>query len=1044
MQWQFLKNYSFLPKDLKAYLEKIDTLELDIQIVVLNDLLQHLEAFKYDGPTTISNLYNPNSPPGTKKIVVHDNKKDDKLIIDQHTGTFNRLLSHSIAALQYLETSKNAKKDDAKKTIVNILADHGKEIYNPENRYRAAIGDNRKDMLPVLQNIFAKGQGKLASTLGIKNKELLKVDDIATFIRPIVVNTHIMGDGTEVKQRFEPVTNMTDAQKNEWRTIVTSPGNEPSWYNMLTEHHQERYSEYASDAMQFETGGFIDKLKAAGDTDAFRAEISTSDLSDHRKTEITYHLARAGDANFEDYKKQLLDSDPWYMLSMPKSSANRYAPLASNHVRVITTVTKVAVDGDGNETANISENITYVRSNEVIIKSPDFSNNPFDYSVMKNSKGSPIWQESNLDKSLTYLSFLPHLIIIPIALIIDSFIDLFTDSTFKNTKFHLKQLWSFVYTPDRYTPDIYTPTKNIIETTETVVEQIYADFLTEDPDNTGKYDDKYIEFLSHNGLNTGEKLDGGYFRFKPILHSTSLLSPLPDCIENSYSIGSRLFGADNNKKMLLYKLAAISKINERTDGAQLLGGAKINCINFAANDYRRMAISGFGNKIHKHNNHASVDLLLSVLNNNIVALAHAGQETDNLIKAYKKIKETCELSDDYYDLTKLIKSDITELENLLKPQQNVPNNPQLDSNLKLSLKSITEYIKLYKNSMQNIPENEQILLASYANMMVNASSGSSSRVETHCKSGRDRTFVVQIYEQAMQAYFIQHGKLPVAAEQNKNDREKFVNIYVELFMQGLAQENSNQNQHGSFGLNNILIQRPWPLCILAGTLDPKSTCLLPDDILQNILKKNPDIAAQNESQRFNGKHVDPNSLNKSPFLNWLSNVSGAILELALSPLFACCVIANKIMPNYHPFFGGIFIFAGVVTGLVFIAPLLPAVAMLATGILVISSLYYGLNPQRREVYRSLTAIVAGIATPTAIGVALALTVSAIFPPVAIAATAIAVAAIISASSKDRYKIDIKAKPEYATSSQFAQDIEVLSQKPNNEKPSNINKKELVV
>ena len=115
MQWQFLKNYSFLPKDLKAYLEKIDTLELDIQIVVLNDLLQHLEAFKYDGPTTISNLYNPNSPPGTKKIVVHDNKKDDKLIIDQHTGTFNRLLSHSIAALQYLETSKNAKKDDAKK-----------------------------------------------------------------------------------------------------------------------------------------------------------------------------------------------------------------------------------------------------------------------------------------------------------------------------------------------------------------------------------------------------------------------------------------------------------------------------------------------------------------------------------------------------------------------------------------------------------------------------------------------------------------------------------------------------------------------------------------------------------------------------------------------------------------------------------------------------------------------------------------------------------------------------------------------------------------
>lgn len=1039
MQWQFLKNYSFLPEDLKADLEKIDTLELDMQIVVLNDLLQHLEAFKYDGPTTISNIYNPDSPPGTKKIVISDNRKDDKLIIDQHTGTFNRLLSHSIAALHYLDTEKGDV-DGKRREIINILAYHGKEIYNPENRYRAVIGSNRKDMLPVLQNIFANGQGKLASTLGIKNKELLKVDDIATFIRPIVVNTHVMDDGTEIKQRFEPVTNMTDAQKNEWRTIVMSSGKKPSWYNMLTEHHKERYSTYAKDAMQFE------ELKTDLDdnTKDFTTVIKDSRLSDHRKTEIKYHLARAGKDHLEYYKKQLLDSDPWYMLSMPKSSANRYAPLASNHVRVITTVTKVAVDGDGNETANISENITYVRSNEVIINSPDFSNNPFDYSVMKNSKGSPIWQESLGDQALSYISFLPHLIISPILLFGDFCLDIVKivkgDYAFKNTWFHLNQLRSFIYPPN-----ISNPTDNIIKTTETVVEQIYADFLTEDPtNNKGNYNAKYNEFLSHNGLNTGKKLDGGYFTFKPILHSTSLLSPLPDCIENSYSIGSRLFGADNNKKMLLYKLAAISKINERTDGAQLLGGAKINCINFAANDYRRMAISGFGNKIHKHNNHASVDLLLSVLNNNIVALAHAGKKTDNLIKVYKKIKETCALSDDYYDLTKLIKSDITELENLLKTQQAVPNNPQLDSNIDLSLKSITEYIKLYKNSMQNIPENEQILLASYANMMVNASSGSSSRVETHCKSGRDRTFVVQIYEQAMQAYFIQHGKLPVAAEQNIIDREKFVNIYVELFMQGLAQENSNQNQHGSFGLNNILIQRPWPLCILAGTLDPKSTCLLPDDILQNILKKNPDIAAQNESQRFNGKHIDPNSLNKSPFLNWLSNVSGAILELALSPLFACCVIANKIMPNYHPFFGGIFIFAGVVTGLVFIAPLLPAVAMLATGILVISSLYYGLNPQIREVYGSLTAIVAGIATPTAIGVALALTVSAIFPPAAIAATAIAVAAIISASSKDRYKIDIKAKPAYATSSQFAQSIEVLSQKTNDKEPSNINMKKLVV
>ncbi|MBT4885217.1 MAG: hypothetical protein HON55_03580, partial [Legionellales bacterium] len=788
MHWQFLKNHRVLPDHLKQDLKKINTLKLDEQIVVLNDLLQYLEAFKYYGSKTISDLYNPSLPPGTKKITINDNKEYGKLIIDQHTGTFNRLLSHTIAALHYLETEEKdeGKKKGKKQDIIKILTDHGTEIYDYQNRFKAGVGDNRKDMLPVLQNMFAEGQGKLASTLEIKNKDLLKVDEIATFIRPIVENTHEMTDGTIVKQRFEPVTNMTEKQKDEWRVIVKN-SNLPPWYNALTEHHKTRYSTYAKDAIEFEKL----KIYLKDNTKDFTAVIEASKLSDHRKTEITYHLARAGDANFIDYKKQLLDSDPWYMLSMPKSSANRYAPLASNHVRVITTVTKKAENKDTHTVA--SKNITYVRSNEVIIKSPDFSNNPFDYGVMEGNKDSPIWQESRADKALSYLSFLPHLIISPISFLVDLVLDMPIpflkkgDSEFKNTKFHLKQLLSFVYTPDGYTPDICTPTKNIIETTETVIEQIYAGFLTKEPTlgpdkDKASYNAKYNEFLSHNGLETGKKLGKGYFTFKPILHSTSLLSPLPDCIENSYSIGSRLFGAENNKKMLLYKLAAMSNINERTSGERLLGGAKINCINFAANDYRRMAILGFGNKIHKHNNHASVGLLLSVLNNNIVALKHSGEKHDKqmkkLINAYKKIKETCELSDDYYDLTKLIESDITELEDFLKIDD--VGISKLNSNLKLSLNSITEYIKLYQNSMQNIPENEQILLASYANMMVNASSGSSSRVETHCKSGRDRTFVVQIYEQAMQAYFMQHEKLPVAND-IKGNREKFVNVYVELF-----------------------------------------------------------------------------------------------------------------------------------------------------------------------------------------------------------------------------------------------------------------------
>ena len=969
-------------------------------IAELSSYLQKIEMQKYVGTSQIQNLYNSNSPPGTKKLVIEDKTTQSDLIIDQRIGTFARLISHTIATLHYLDTDKSLANtlnpSRQRDHVLGVLLAQGEKIFDITDEEN----QTNKNAIIVLQNFLTEGHQDLAKIAGIDPKVLLQADDISTFIRPVVENTHEQTNGVTITQRFEPISHMSNEQKDSWRQIARGDINAPSWWQALTPHHKARYKKYAQDAMLF------DNLNSDSKNDIkayLRANIefpsSLQGLSAERKYTITQQVAEAKtDGMLDAYFAQLLDGDPWFMLAMPKSSGNRYTPLASNHVRIITTTTY--------DDTSLS-NITHVRSNEVIIKSDTFKDYPFDYTTLESSPA--LQYESPLSILMNALLMIA---VIPLRIVAVLLVDLVTlikpriiallanmlenmgvltkPITNHNTgtgRYATALLWSYLTTPKT---ERKTQQETLVDTTVETVKQVYDEFIDKD------YDNQYQSFLAHHGLESEDKLTINGITFTPILHSASLLSPLPDWIENSVDIGSRFFKSDDNKKMLLYKLAAIERVN---DSGKLMGGAKIRAINFAANDYRRLGISGVGNRIHQHNSHVSTELLQDVLKNTLVTLVHLDNQDSakEALHIHNSLDEKCKI-EDRYDLNRLSETDIQQLSTKLdsmigKISADTATPDKAKHNLSLTLQSVKAYIQLYKKSTENIPENEQILLASYANMMVNGICGPAGRVETHCKSGRDRTFVVQIYEQAMQAYFTRYGELPLPRDTQEN-RKNFVEIYTGLFMQGLAQENSNQNQHGSFGLNNILIQRQRPLCLLAGTTDPKSTALLPADILDAIIEKNDNIAAQNEGQRFNGKHIKPHKIKKSyedKGIAALLGFSKIAIEMALSPLFAMCVLSSKGFPSVNPVVGGLMGTALLATGITLAVVFSPVVLPLAVTPIVIASSLLALsclhtlviaNPNHKESARLtqptliipivLVGAMIGLSTLLAPGLALAL------------------------------------------------------------------------
>jgi hypothetical protein len=360
----------------------------------------------------------------------------------------------------------------------------------------------------------------------------------------------------------------------------------------------------------------------------------------------------------------------------------------------------------------------------------------------------------------------------------------------------------------------------------------------------------------------------------------------------------------------------------------------------------------------RHNKHEAARLTLAALNNLVVASSYTFEDplTSKLISIYQKAQKAVTVGK-FKNLDRISTELLGELEQTSNAMKTFKEKDSLlhpaVNNMHLALSATTEFVRLFKQ--REIPKsaNEHIMLACYANIMVQSSSGSASQTDQHCKSGRDRTYTAQLHEEAMKVYFMQYGKLPIPDDLTQ-ERENFINIFSDLFFIGLAQENSNQNQHGSFGLQNLTVLRKWPLCLAFGTINPKETCMLPYDIQEKLKERDPDLI-NNKNLRDLGKMSKRMKIKKKQGLTGKIKAGiTSILLLALSPVFLCCKVTGKLAPSYNPLFTGL-ILLGIITtaSILYVAPIIiTAAATVQIAAAITASLLFiisneGLDPGKK-------------------------------------------------------------------------------------------------
>ena len=700
---------------------------------------------------------------------------------------------------------------------------------------------------------------------------------------------------------------------------------EPSWFTNFPEQFRQEYITMAKDAVQLEklfteykpyfkstTDQKTKNIVAQSHMQKFKHEVAQSSVI---STRMKLRIARDLDS-IEAFEK----FDPFFVLAQSASSGNRCSPQASNLVGVETITVK--------EGMIIRKDTSYTRSNENMLADARY-NKDSNYEP-GGADRSPFWEQGDFSKRIAKL---------------------------------------FQSTPD------HEDAKSLVDCAVMTLEQIYHKHLIEKdksnkgdlikglegkyashwglPEKTGGSPPEYSANFQIKNKSTGETKPMP-FAHKPILFSSSLLSTLPGPIENSFITRK---APDRNRMMFFQKLAAFDTL--RTNGD--IYGTMIT-MNFAVNDYRKRALMGFSNVIDKHNKHAAADLTLAVLNNLIVATAindevrtgsaKLGISTD-LFEIYDNIENDVRIGN-RDDLDKVSKQLITKMETVSYKLED--KTGKAANNTKLAVAATTEFIRLFQDRATPKSANEQIMLACYANLMVQSSSGEASQTDQHCKSGRDRTYTTQIHEKAMQTYFEKYGKLPTPDDSGKSieepvlnrkgeqlfkimldskgeivfdsegqvvfepivesildkdgkpldAREKFIEIYADEFFSGLGQENSNQNQHGSFGLQNLGLRREWPLCLVFGTVNPDDTCMLPKDIQEKLKER--DAGLKNNGDLRNlGKMGKEMKDKENAFVKTAKTSSSFIRQLLMSPLAAVGLtmlavitsvfLFSKIMPK---------------------------------------------------------------------------------------------------------------------------------------------------
>lgn len=164
---------------------------------------------------------------------------------------------------------------------------------------------------------------------------------------------------------------------------------------------------------------------------------------------------------------------------------------------------------------------------------------------------------------------------------------------------------------------------------------------------------------------------------------------------------------------------------------------------------------------------------------------------------------------------------------------------QMDG-LKRVLLSLNMYAQIHQKPT-SYKKNYQLHMAALEELIYQ---DTGNRMQSSCKSGKDREGVAKTYRNAMIKYFnLYDGQLPPPKENAEGDRKKFINIFIELFITNHQARLAELNASGCQGLKSLVNVLPKDI----------KMAVKEDERIQQLLGMHKDNSALNTMGQSNVK-----------------------------------------------------------------------------------------------------------------------------------------------------------------------------------------------
>ena len=259
------------------------------------------------------------------------------------------------------------------------------------------------------------------------------------------------------------------------------------------------------------------------------------------------------------------------------------------------------------------------------------------------------------------------------------------------------------------------------------------------------------------------------YESKPIFLTKSFLSQKPP-------LSTFIAYSKNEKKMLDGKNAALERVRKDLKNKNVA----VIALWHPFDPFRYLGAS----------NRDGYKALFKQLLNNLGSDIHGGLSHQSLEKLDAVISNL--------DASKLNWADVADKLNTLINIEGLSSGQKigLQAMARIATKNSTFNPKGHYNKWRNFE------FSALDNMAVSGICGDKNAVvDSHCKSGKDRTFQEAIFSMSMMAFSSQNGRLPDFGD--NHDREAFSDMYVELFSTRIAHRHASQDNVGCWGLKTM-------------------------------------------------------------------------------------------------------------------------------------------------------------------------------------------------------------------------------------------------